>query len=146
MASRIFQEQLSFGQAWEITAQELIKQLKDVEVIEVQTSDNYSTMHYDFRTSDDMTYEVKADRVCATTGNFFIEYESFGKPSGISITKAKKHILTDETTYFVIRTKKLKELIMNNNYRMSIVKYSNNKGTLVPRTDILEHALTYACV
>ena len=146
MAYRIFQEQFAFGQSWELKAQELIQRVKDVEVTEVQTSENYKTMHYDFRTSDRMTYEVKADRMCSRTGNFFIEFESFGKPSGISITKAKKHILTDETTYYVIRTKMLKELIKIKNYNIACVQGSRNKGTLVPRVDILEHALTYECI
>jgi len=42
------------------------------------------------------TYEIKADKLSAKTGNFCIEYECSGKPSGLAITEA------DYYGYFVI--------------------------------------------
>lgn len=41
-------------------------------------------------------YEVKADRLTAKTGNFCVEYECAGQPSGIRTTKA------DHYAYFVV--------------------------------------------
>jgi hypothetical protein len=40
-------------------------------------------------------YEVKADRLVGKYGNFFIEFECSGKPSGISTTTATHWILYD---------------------------------------------------
>jgi len=49
---------------------------------------------WDIKT-DKETYEVKADRLVHKYGNFFIEYECSGKPSGISTTQADYWILYD---------------------------------------------------
>jgi hypothetical protein len=67
------------------------------------------------------TYEIKTDVKCAPlfdTGNIFIEYESRGKASGISVTEADWFV-----TYFkylgevwFIKTKNLKKLIEENNF------------------------------
>jgi len=146
MTYRIFQDKLSYGQYWEDKAKEFLKQNRHVEITAEQTSHNYQTMHFDFQTSDGMTYEVKADRMSVKTGNFFIEYEGYGKPSGISITKAKKHIITDEQYFYIIRTRKLKQLIKDNNYNDGIVQCSNTKGRLVPKADIIEHSHVFACI
>ncbi len=145
MTHRTFPTTLAYGQLWEEKAQACIKELYGVEVIEEQTSDNYLTMHYDFKTSDGKTYEVKADRKSTQTGNFFIEYEGNNKPTGISITKAKTHILTDEAFFYVIRTRKIKELLKNNKYDEGYVYKSKTKGFLVPRPDMMQHAQLYPC-
>jgi hypothetical protein len=67
------------------------------------------------------TYEIKTDVKCAPlfdTGNIFIEYESRGKASGISVTEADWFV-----TYFkylgevwFIKTKKLRKLIEDNDF------------------------------
>jgi len=67
------------------------------------------------------TYEIKTDVKCAplfNTGNIFIEYESRGKASGISVTEADWFV-----TYFkylgevwFIKTKKLRKLIEDNDF------------------------------
>lgn len=45
----------------------------------------------------DETIEVKFDFACYRTGNFYIEYESRGKPSGIATTKARYWMLIAST-------------------------------------------------
>jgi hypothetical protein len=68
------------------------------------------------------TYEIKTDVKCAPlfdTGNIFIEFESRGKPSGISVTQADWFV-----TYFkylkeawFIKSDKLKKLINENDFQ-----------------------------
>lgn len=69
----------------------------------------------------EITYEIKTDVKCAPlfdTGNIFIEYESRGKLSGISVTQAKWFV-----TYFLylneiwfIKSNDLKKLIEENDF------------------------------
>jgi hypothetical protein len=46
--------------------------------------------------------EVKKDRKAAKTGNFYIEYESRGKESGISTTKADYWVLIVENRFMIV--------------------------------------------
>lgn len=69
----------------------------------------------------EITYEIKTDVKCAPlfdTGNIFIEFESRGKASGISVTQADWFV-----TYFkylgeiwFIKSDNLRELIKNNDF------------------------------
>jgi len=43
---------------------------------------------WDVRTDDGQTFEVKTDRQSHETGNWFVEVEDHGKPSGIRTSKA----------------------------------------------------------
>ena len=64
-----------------------------------------------------LSFEVKTDRSSRRTNNLFIEYNNgFGRPSGIEITKANYHIITDEIDYYLISTEKLKDIIANGNW------------------------------
>jgi hypothetical protein len=96
-------------------------------------------------------YEIKTDVTCTKkfdTGNIFIEFQSRNKPSGISTTQAHWFV-----TYFkyldqiwFIKTKVLKKLIKDNDYR--IVNNagdinSNTCGYLINRNSILEFAHIY---
>lgn len=98
---------------------------------------------FDFRTSDDIPYEVKADRKSAQTGNFFIEYDGYGKPSGIKITTANRHILLHKDQFYMAETGKLKELIRTDKYRNVSTKDEDNNltfGRLVPVKDVEPYA------
>ena len=88
-----------------------------------------------------ISYEIKTDVFCRPdldTGNLFIEFESRGKKSGISVTKAEWFV-----TYFkhfreiwYIKSDKLRDLISNNEFRMTELSgdlNSNTKGYLIPR-------------
>jgi hypothetical protein len=88
-----------------------------------------------------VSYEVKTDVFCRPdldTGNIFIEFESRGKESGISVTKAEWFV-----TYFkhfneiwYIKSDKLRKLISENDFKVhgdSGDLGSNTKGYLIPR-------------
>lgn len=86
--------------------------------------DSRNDNQYDFRMLKNgvkTTYEIKTDVKCAPlfdTGNIFIEYESRGKPSGISVTKSDwfvTHFIYLKEIWF-IKSDKLKELINNNEF------------------------------
>jgi hypothetical protein len=76
---------------------------------------------YNNNNNKEVTYEIKTDVKCAPlfdTGNIFIEFESRGKLSGISVTEADWFV-----TYFkylgeiwFIKTNKLIKLIKNNDF------------------------------
>jgi len=105
----------------------------------VQLVERRDDNKYDFQTSDGNTYEVKADLKSRTTKNFYIEYEGFKLPTGINVTKAKYHIITDGTNYYKIRTSKMLKLIEANDYTVKTIQDSSNtKGWLVPKTDIIQ--------
>jgi len=73
-----------------------------------------SELYYLFR--DGGKLEVKRDFKVSTTGNVAIEFECYGKPSGISITKADYWALQLDGSQFwkeiivVIKTERLKKL------------------------------------
>jgi len=129
-----FNDKLKLGQEYEELAIQKIKLKYNVALVK-RKDDNT----YDFKTSDRKTYEVKADLKSATSKNFFIEYEGFGKPTGIDVTKAKYYILTDGSSYYMIRTKLLKELTINNSYyRYTMNDISLTRGYIIPKSDIIE--------
>ena len=82
--------------------------------------------------------EVKTDRLAHKTGHIFIEYESRGKDSGITVTTAEWFV-----TYFkyfneiwYIKSNKLRKLISENNFKTHTDSGdfgSNTKGYLIPR-------------
>jgi hypothetical protein len=55
------------------------------------------------------TIEVKCDRIAVKTGNVYIEYESRGKPSGISTSQADYWVYKfDEESAVIFKTEALK--------------------------------------
>jgi len=76
-------------------------------------------MSYDNR---QFKYEIKTDILLSKekdTGNLVVEFESRGKPSGISVTKADYYVyfMPKLSEIWNIRMDKLKDLIQNNNFR-----------------------------
>ena len=116
----------------------------------VQTPFNYSTVHYDFqlvqkRCKNEMlviTLEVQFDKRSNDTDNFFIEFrDEWGRPSGIEITTAKYHILTDGTTYYLIKTETLRANIhmLLQQKRLSVRHtHRGSYGYVLPRAVINE--------
>jgi hypothetical protein len=93
------------------------------------------------------TYEIKTDVFIAPiydTGNIFIEYESRGKSSGISVTQADWFV-----TYFkylkeiwFIKSETLKQLISENNFPIFYDAGdvgSATHGYLIKRKDFKEY-------
>ena len=98
-----------------------------------------NTNAYDFITSDNTTYEVKADHRAIQTSNFFIEYLGYNKPSGLSTTKADYYILSDTKYYFMIRTDVLK-LLCKGKYSAKTPDNSSI-GFLISRYDIIKNSV-----
>jgi hypothetical protein len=80
--------------------------------------------------------EIKEDFSCARTGNIGVECESWGRPSGIAVSKAdfylyKVHTSDGKKGVYIIQTSKLKEMIANELYHRVVVggdpgSYSKN--------------------
>jgi len=104
------------------------------------------------------TIEVKFDFACYRTGNFFIEYESRGKPSGIATTKAVYWMLIASTEKGVelktqlrdiekddilfsimLSTEKLKEICRTRYYRKEVSggDLNTSTGVLIKSKDLL---------
>jgi len=98
---------------------------------------------------DDSTIEVKTDFEYHKTGNFYIEYQSRGKPSGISTTKAKywalissrsRDLNQDSVSFFlIIETEKLKRLCKKHYYRKNVLGGDSDTsvGLLIKGFDLL---------
>lgn len=101
-----FYENLKTYQPFEVIASGLVKEKYNVEIVSF-CNDN----RYDFEMSDNMKYEVKTEPSSIKTGNYFIEFQAYGKPSGIFVSQANFYIFSDMTHYWMISTDKLKELV-----------------------------------
>ena len=84
-----FLQILKENEKYEIIAQNKICLMNSVKIINVCNNSDY-----DFKTSDNLTFEVKCDHASNKTNNFYIEFAGYNKPSGISISKANYYILS----------------------------------------------------
>ena len=105
MSYEFFKENLKKFQPFEEEAGKLIEKHKNVTILSYNNNNEY-----DFITSDNIKYEVKAEPMSLKTNNYFIEYHGYGKQSGINATKAEYYIITNTINYYLIETSKLKEL------------------------------------
>ena len=84
----------------------------------------------------DKKIEVKSERdLWQRTGNIAIEYESYGKPSGIDATESdywfRNLCIGDETfCTLVFDTKSLKKIINNLDYKRSVSGGDNNASRM----------------
>jgi hypothetical protein len=91
-----------------------------------------------FSSGTQATIEVKEDFTCERTGNVGVEYESWGRASGINISKAdfylyKIHMPNQKIGAYIIKTDKLKEMIKDKLYFRTVVggdPGSNSKNYL----------------
>lgn len=99
-----FENDLKTGQLYEKKALELIQ--KDYPKAYIQ--DGYF-LDWDIYIPElDMGVEVKSDAQYKKTGNFYVEYECNGKPSGIAATKAKQYYIYLDKLY-ILKTDDLKD-------------------------------------
>lgn len=138
MSSEYFKRMLELGQNVEDKAIKLIEKEFKTKCTHRQTEKNYKLVHHDFETDDGTTYEVKCDMASVKTNNFFLEYMGYGKKSGLSITTADYHILNSGSTYCIIDTKVLKQLINTGKYRR-VYTNTETKGFVIPVSVIKEH-------
>ena len=84
----------------------------------------------------DKKIEVKSERdMWMRTGNIAIEYESYGKPSGINATESDywfHNLCVGEDTFatLVFDTKSLKRIINNLDYKRSVSGGDNNASRM----------------
>ena len=80
--------------------------------------------------------ELKTDMLAIKTGNFFIEYECYDKPSGISTTTAGFWCLEIEGRYcFLVETQRLIDLCRKAYKEKRVANggdYEGAKGVLLP--------------
>ena len=131
---RNYLKQKRASEIYETLAGERVCCRNNVKIIEI-----CENADYDFKTDDNITYEVKADSMSLKTNNFFIEYLGYGKPSGIDITKANYYILTDTEKYYLIETDKLKLLVENCSTRKTAD--GSTYGYLISRKIISENSV-----
>ncbi|MEY4334770.1 MAG: uncultured phage MedDCM-OCT-S30-C28 [Bacteroidota bacterium] len=99
--------------------------------------------------SNGFKVEVKNDRLIHKTGNIFIEYESRGKPSGLSTTTANYWIyrMNELDIAFIIPTDKLKkicrEYLKENKYIRNGGDNNTSLGLLIPFTTLLNDIAAY---
>lgn len=89
--------------------------------------------------------EVKLDSIASTTGNIFIEYESRGKPSGISTTNADYWIYKIDGTpvSIILDVIALKEQLRTY-YKLGLYikdggDNNTSKGFLIPIIKLIKH-------
>mgnify|MGYP003649027163 CR=1 FL=1 len=83
--------------------------------------------------------EVKYDLQASETGNVYVEYESRGKKSGISISESEYYCFAFGKTFHLIETKELKAKCRKLIGTKSDKKGGDNntsKGILLPITEL----------
>ena len=135
------------GLDYEIKAQNIIKQFEKVDILETCNNSDY-----DFKDSNNITYEIKNDTLSHKTKHFFITYKQQFKnknhfqPAGISTTKGDYYMLRYGYQFYKIKTTILKMIIYDNKY--NYVQYDNNRGDTiigirVPAVDIDQFSVKY---
>jgi hypothetical protein len=114
MAHYNFQKDLEVGKEAE---KEAVKHIaKHLKFDKVEFNDD---KRYDFKITQgdkSKTYEVKRDLMCGQTGNFALEYECRGNPSGIVTTQADYWIYQLDDGFYLIGVERLKKLIDDAQY------------------------------
>ena len=97
------------------------------------------------------TYEIKADRSCIRTGNFFIKSgDELNRPAGIRTSKADYYVLIKADAgdniicVYVIDTESLRDLEHNNQCKRMGPPYSENYGFLLPEKTLEKMAEDHA--
>jgi hypothetical protein len=131
----LFNKNVVLFKKYEIESARRIKAKYNVDVKKWCDNSNY-----DFKTTDNIKYEVKTEPASLKTFNCFIEYFAYGVPSGISVTTANYYIITDTIDYYLIETKILKELCQKYN---NIKKTNDNltSGYLLKKNIIVENSI-----
>lgn len=109
MAYYNFYKDLEVGKQTEKEALEQLSRHTKYDAVEFNNDKKYDiklTLGDKFQ-----TYEVKTDLMCGSTGNFALEYECRGKPSGIVTTEADYWIYKLDDGFYLISVERLKYLI-----------------------------------
>lgn len=136
MPTEFFNKNKANFMKYEIEAGKIIETTFNKQIIE--TCNSYK---YDFKTNDNVTYEVKAEPTCLRTNNFYIEFFAYGKPSGLNISESNYYIITDTINFYLIETIKLKELISTNTFTIKQTKDKKTYGYLINKEFIIKNSV-----
>jgi hypothetical protein len=123
-----FQADLDFGKEGE----KLVPYLIEYDTIEIKDGyfPDYDVLYtYQGVTS---TIECKRDRWTHKTGNIAIEFESYGKPSGIRTTKAEHYFyfVAETNHFYIIPTSEIRKQVKRKAFT-SIKRVGDNGRNLV---------------
>ena len=109
----------------------------------VTTTNFNDDYKYDFKTSDGLTYEVKADKSSLKYPNFFIEFLQNDKASGIETTQADYYIITNTKQYYLISVDDIKSIIKDQliNNEFSIKGFTSSVGGTTSGYAIKQHII-----
>ncbi len=120
-------------------------------ITETQNKANHKTMRYDALLSngvESIRVEAKTDQTSNRTGNFFIEFEQYGKNSGITTTEADYYVITDAVKFYLISVddigEVLRQLDEEGDYRTGTHVNTDRmltKGFLIKNSRLLEFAI-----
>ena len=146
MASYNFNKDLPLGEKGEMVLKEHFQNKYNANYLGKSSTEEqrYWDIKLHFPSKDTTnTYEVKTD-VFSDTGNLFVEYTSRGKDTGIRITKADwwANIYWHLGEVWFIKVDNLRQLIEDNNFRMTVNSGDEGSGTggyLIPRHSFRKH-------
>ena len=130
-----FQQDLKNGKEYEKKALKHIQQ----KYTKAYIIDGYF-LDYDIYIPElEIGVEVKSDAQYKVTGNFYVEYSCYGKPSGIAATKADIYYVYLDKLY-IIKTKDLKDKCrkyINTNRDKKGGDNMASKGIILPINELL---------
>jgi len=106
-----FHEDLAFGKMTEELVAKKLSPILRKRVLAGIGRDKHKDIHVE------LTFEIKSDKLTSKTNNIVVESESYGKPSGISVTTADVWIWKIESEYFWAYTKDIRDYIKEKNPR-----------------------------
>ena len=92
----------------------------------------YDLEFYNFNSSKPIRIEVKADHKALETNNICIECKYDHNDSGIRTTASMYYAILVDTIYYVISTKKLKELCDSRMYQLITLSHCNTVCYMIP--------------
>ena len=149
-----FKQDLSIGMEVErlamdkIIAHYLEKRYMKFKPGTVQDENNYKDVKYDFELigpkDESLTFEVKQNKQVDEYGTYFFEIvDQYGRPSGLSTSRADFHVLVngDKNEFVVIRTKYIENIvrILKEDHKLKVVRSINGTvGYVIKKNMILK--------
>jgi len=136
MSYKFFLENVKKYSIYERIASEKLKNYFNVDS-NIKFNNNFE---YDIEYNG-LYFEVKTDEASKETNNFFIEFEGYGKPTGITTTKANFYILNNTIKYYMIDINELKQMIADNKFRIVKTKDRLTSGFLISCNLIISNSV-----
>lgn len=116
-----FHKDLSVAQITEKIVADLLEIKYNMRLLKIGKTNAYDLAMEKISNGKVFTFEIKEDFTHARTGNIGVEFESWGKLSGISVSQAdyyvfKVHNSDNTSKVWIIRTDTLKEMINSKLY------------------------------